>query len=90
MSDAFGQVAKVLCQFDRKLLRNSLHLLANDLSGNMILDEFSKPGIMHRRAGSVVHVLHCAAVNVTIRDMPICTQVCVRGASNQKTYYFDG
>ena len=77
MSNAFSEIAKRLCKFDLKMLRTTKHLLANDLVGTVDIDDLPSDGVLHRRAGAVVYVLHCTPVNVTVRETSICSQVLV-------------
>lgn len=72
---AFNEIAKKLCNHDRWMKKNNLHLLTNDLEGTFELEDVPQNGVTYKRAGAVVHIFHCTPVNVMLRDINHCTQV---------------
>jgi hypothetical protein len=63
---AFDEVAKALCEADRKALKTLLQLMTNDLQGNFEFNGLPKTGVAYKRTGAVAHILFCPPVNVTL------------------------
>ena len=72
---AFDEVAKALCETDRKALKTLLQLMTNDLQGSFEFNGLPKTGVAYKRAGAVAHILFCPPVNVTLREQDFCTHV---------------
>jgi hypothetical protein len=72
---AFAEISNTICQLERKLLRHSLLLMANELEGMHELEGVPQLGVSYHKAGAAVHILSCIPVNVTILELPYCTQV---------------
>ena len=73
-SNAFEEVSKTLCEYDKKLLMNSLRFISNDLDGSLDKDGLTQRGVTYRKAGSVAYIINCSPVNVTTRELGHCTQ----------------
>ena len=72
---AFQEVSRSLCEYDRKLLMNSVQLIASNMEGSINLDGQTPTGVVYRKAGAVAHIIRCGEVNVTLRRLDHCTQV---------------
>ncbi len=72
---AFNEVAKALCEADRKALKTLLQLMTNDLQGNFEFNGLPKTGVAYKRTGAVAHILFCPPVTVTLQELDFCTHV---------------